>query len=118
MLVIEGANGKSIILAEKMKEWNKEQTIIVDNVDIKFLPEGCLVYKSEYDTTKEIIEQIGKNENEFKSFKRIVFLINCPKEDMLSIWKLEQQLMEKYSFRECVATIQNNSLEEVMIYEV
>ena len=111
MLVIEGKAGKSKILYEKLKEWNKDQTLIIDTVGIVH------IFGISCDVMSYLDLEELENEFLYDKYKRLIFEINCQKDYMFHIWKLEQKLMKKYSFRECVVTIQTED-DEIKVYEV
>jgi hypothetical protein len=117
MLVIKGKAQKSLVLNNRLNEWNKKDTLIVDTVGFNAWNEEVNVMPLE-GSVEEVIKLLTENKNVIEKYKRIVFYINGSVQDEFKVWKFEQELMKRLGFRECVVTIQDRSLDELSIYEV
>jgi hypothetical protein len=118
MLVVEGKSRKSIILLDKLKEWNKKDTLILDTVGFNSWDPEVTVLSFPNTSVDQLIKLLTDKKEVTEKYKRIVFYVNCPKEDEFKVWKLEKDLMITGEFRECVITIQNNNMNELSIYEI
>lgn len=117
MIVIEGRAMKSLEIMSMMKRWKQEETLFIDTKGgLDILTEG-MILKTPNDLDN-IINTIKKeSDQEGFQWKRVVFYGNEPKGSIFKVWKLEQDLMSRLPFRECVMTIQTED-ENISVYEI